>query len=69
MVYLPPYSPDLNPIEEAFSKVKGLLCEAEVRTLEAVVETIGRALSAVTAQDALGYLEHCGYHASDRPLP
>ena len=68
LLYLPPYSPDLNPIEEAFSKVKGLLREAEVRTYEALVETSGRALSAVTAQDALGYLEHCGYHASDRPL-
>jgi transposase len=68
LLYLPPYSPDLNPIEEAFSKVKGLLREAEARTYEALVETIGRALSAVTAQDALGYLEHCGYHASDRLL-
>jgi transposase len=68
LLYLPPYSPDLNPIEEALSKVKRLLREAEVRTHEAVVETIGRALSAVTAQDALGYLEHCGYQASDRPL-
>ncbi len=45
-----------------------MLREAEVRTYDAVVETIGRALSAVTAQDALGYFEHCGYHASDRPL-
>ena len=42
--------------------------EAEVRTREALVETIGRALSAVTARDALGYFKHCGYHASDRPL-
>ena len=60
LLYPPPYSPDLNPIEGAFSKVKGLLREAEVRTYEAVVETIGRAVSAITAQDALGYLEHCG---------
>jgi transposase len=68
LLYLPPYSPDLNPIEEAFSKVKGLLREAEVRTREALVETIGRALSAVSARDAWGYFEHCGYHRSDRPL-
>ena len=41
---------------------------AEVRTLEALVETIGRALSAVTARDAWGFFERCGYHVSDRPL-
>ncbi len=45
-----------------------MLREAEARTRETLVEKIGRALSAVTAQDALGYFEHCGYHASDRPL-
>jgi transposase len=65
LLYLPPYSPDLNPIEEAFAKVKGLLREAGARTREALVETLGGALSAVTARDALGYLEHCGYHVSD----
>jgi transposase len=61
LLYLPPYSPDLNPIEEAFAKVKGLLREAEVRTREALVETIGTALSVVTARDAWGFFEHCGY--------
>ena len=45
----------------AFAKVKGLLREAEVRTHEALVETIGRALSAVSARDAGGLFEHCGY--------
>src|SRR3712207_1493823 len=45
LLFLPPYSPDLNPVEMAFAKVKGLLREAEVRTHEALVETIGRALS------------------------
>jgi hypothetical protein len=44
------------------------LREAEVRTYEAPVETIGMALSAITAQEALGYFEHCGYHAADRKL-
>jgi hypothetical protein len=68
LLYVPPYSPDLNPIEEALSKVKGLLPETEVRTHEALVETIGRALSPITAQDTLSYFERCGYHASDRPL-
>ena len=41
LLYLPPYSPDLNPIEEAFSKVKGILRKAEVRTREALVEAMG----------------------------
>ena len=61
LVYLPPYSPDLNPIEQAFSKVKGLLRRAEARTREALIEAMGRALDAVTARDARGFLGHCGY--------
>jgi transposase len=68
LLYLPPYSPDYNPIEEAFAKIKGLLREAEARTHKALVETLGRTLSAVSARDALGYFEHCGYHVLDRPL-
>jgi transposase len=48
LMYLPPYSPDYNPIEQAFSKVKGLLWRAEVRTREALVEAMGTALSKVT---------------------
>jgi transposase len=61
VLFLPPYSPDMNPIEEAFSKVKGLLRKAESRTREALIEAIGRALDAVTAQDARGFFGHCGY--------
>ena len=61
VLYLPPYSPDLNPIEQAFSKIKGLLRRAEARTREALVEAMGQALSAVTTQDASGFLRHCGY--------
>ena len=61
LLYLPPYSPDLNPIEEAFSKVKGLMRRAEARTREALVEAMGRALDAVTGQDARGFFEHRGY--------
>jgi DDE superfamily endonuclease len=60
--YLPPYySPDLNPIEEAFSKVKISLRRAGARTREALVEAMGRALDAVTPQDARGFFKHCGY--------
>ena len=61
LLYLPPYSPDFNPIEEAFSKVKGLLRRAEARTREALIDAIGRALSAVTSQDARGFFAHRGY--------
>ena len=57
------YSPDFNPIEEAFAKIKGLLRKSEARTREALLEAIGVAISAVTAKDARGFFEHCGYHA------
>ena len=59
--FLPPYSPDLNPIEEAFSKVKGLLRKAKARTLQALVEATGWALNAVSEEDARGFFAHCGY--------
>jgi len=49
VLYLPPYSPDLSPIEEAFSKVKGHFREAEARSREALVEAMGKALDAITA--------------------
>jgi transposase len=61
LLYLPPYSPDLNPIEEAFSKVKRILRKAASRTRKALIEAIGAAISAVTATDARGFFEHCGY--------
>jgi transposase len=61
LLYLPPYSPDLNPIEEAFSKTKGLMRKAEARTREALIEAMGRALAAVTAEDARGFFGHRGY--------
>jgi transposase len=68
VLYLPPYSPDLNPIEEAFSKVKGLLRKAEARTREALVEAMGKALDTVTAGDVRGFFEHCGYRAMVQPF-
>ena len=66
--YLPPYSPDLNPIEEAFSKVKGLMRRAEARTREALIEAISKALSAVSARDVRGFFEHSGYRAMGQPF-
>jgi transposase len=64
LLYLPAYSPDYNPIEEAFAKIKNLLRKAAARSKEALVEAMGAALSAVTAADAQGFFEHAGY----RPL-
>jgi transposase len=61
LIYLPSYSPDLNPIEEAFAKIKSILRQAGARTKDALVEVLGEALSAVSAQDAQGYFEHAGY--------
>ncbi len=61
LVYLPAYSPDYNPIEEAFAKIKNLLRKAAARTKEALVEAIAAALSAINAQDARGFFEHAGY--------
>ena len=63
-MYLPPYSPDFNPIEEAFSKIKGLMRKAEARTREALLEAIATAISALSAQDARGFFEHCGYRTA-----
>jgi transposase len=68
LVYLPPHSPDFNPIEEAFSKIKGLLRKVEARSREALLEAIGAAISAVTAKDAHGFFEHCGYRAAVQPF-
>jgi transposase len=66
---LPSYSPDMNPIEEAYSKVKGLLRKAKARTLQALFEATVRALCAVSADDTQGYIEHCGYvKPQDHPL-
>jgi len=62
LLYLPSYSPDYNPIEEAFSKIKDILRRACARTREALVEALGEALSAVSFRDAQGFFEHAGYH-------
>jgi transposase len=58
---LPPYSPDLNPIENIISKVKNLLRQAAARTYEALVAAIGTALAAVTASDCANAIRHAGY--------
>jgi transposase len=68
LIYLPPYSPDLNPIEEAFAKLKGLLRRAGARTRKALLEAMGGALDAVSASDAWGFFEHRGYRPLAQPL-
>jgi transposase len=61
VLFLPAYSPDLNPIEKMWSKVKALLRTAEARTPADLIRAIGQALAQVTASDALGWFASCGY--------
>ncbi len=68
LLFLPPYSPDFSPIEEAFSKLKALLRQAKARTKEALVEAIGQALDAIVPEDARGWFGHCGYAVAAQSL-
>ena len=61
LVFVPSYSPDLNPIEQAFSKIKSILRKQGARTHEALLEAMEEALCKVTPSDAAGWFEHCGY--------
>jgi transposase len=61
LLYLPPYSPDFTSIEEAFSKIKGILSLAEARIRETLVEAMSVALWVVTATDVQGFFSHCRY--------
>ena len=62
LLYLPPYSPDFNPIELAFSKLKTWLRTAQARTRELLEEAIRAAAEWITEQDAKNWFDHCGYH-------
>ena len=64
LVFLPSYSPDLNPIEEAFSKIKNIVRKAGERTREALNEAVAEALKAVTLSDVVGWFAHCGCYES-----
>ncbi len=68
LVFLPSYSPDLNPIEEAFSKIKGIARKVGARTREALEEAIAVALSTVTSEDSAGWFKHAGYKPQDQSL-
>jgi transposase len=60
LIRLSPYSPDLNPIEQCWSKIKTLLQRAKARTVEALIEAIKQALDTVTEADMRGWFTHCG---------
>jgi transposase len=62
VLFLPAYSPDLNPIEKMWSKVKNTLRSLEARSQEALLAAIGKALEGVTLQDSMNWFAHCGYN-------
>ena len=66
LVYLPPYSPDFNPIENMWSKVKSSLRKTAARTFDRVVDAVKIALLTINPADCEGYFEHCGY--GDTPM-
>lgn len=66
--FLPPYSPDFNPIELAFAKIKQTLRGAAPRSFADIVTATGPALDAVTTADARGFFAHCGYPLSGQVL-
>jgi len=61
LMYLPAYSPDLNPIEPAWSKIKQILRSLKARTVEALETAVAEALHAITPENALAWFSHCGY--------
>ena len=67
LVFLPRYSPDFNPIEGAFSKLKAFLRRVQARTREALEAAIDVGLQTITAQDAQGWFKHCGYSLTAHP--
>lgn len=68
VVFLPPYSPDFAPIEQAFSKLKTYLRRAQARTRTALDEAITAGLTTITAADARAWFAHCGYHLTGQAL-
>jgi transposase len=63
LLYLPPYSPDFNPIEQAWSKLKQLLRGVKARILDQLEPAIARAIAAITPRNARAFFRHCGYGA------
>ncbi len=69
LLYLPPYSPDLNPIEQAFAKLKALLRKAHERTMEGLWKFLGNALDLFEPEECRNYIRHCGYTATPTSKP
>jgi transposase len=67
LVFLPRYSPDFNPIEGAFSKLKAFLRRVQARTRDDLEAALGAGLQTITAQDAQGWFKHCGYSQKAQP--
>ncbi len=59
--YLPPYSPDLNPIENAYSKLKAIMRKGGTRTVDALTKLVGKAIKAIAPEQCAGYFRHAGY--------
>jgi transposase len=64
LMFIPPYSPDLNPIEQAFAKLKALLRAKKLRTVEALWKAIGSIVNCFTPQECANFLRHAGYFQS-----
>jgi transposase len=64
LLYLPPYSPDLTPVEQAWSKLKTLLRKAGARTLDALEAALAKLIDCISVEDAHGYFAHCGYEVA-----
>ena len=65
LVYLPPYSPDYNPIEQVFSKLKGLVHSAAERSVDGLWTLLGQLLDEFSPNECRNYFRHCGYNATD----
>jgi transposase len=63
-IFLPPYSPDFNPIENCWSKVKSILRSLKPRTLDDLLDALTEAFAAITKHDLLGWFRHCGYRVA-----
>ena len=66
VLYLPPYSPDFNPIENMWSKLKAHLRSAAARTFDEICDAVGEGLKTITATDCQGYFQNCGYATGNR---
>ena len=69
LLYLPPYSPDFNPIEPCWAKVKEFLRAAKTRAVDLLEQAVTTAIAAVTPENAIAWFRHCGYELSDTATP